>query len=118
MEQFVSQKSAFTVIFMALKAFLGLFINTVSVANNGVSMAEKAVSAARRRQVIDLTVSMRNYEQDAIQVASLQRLKTHLAVEDFVGQDEHKRAFLTSEQKALSSVIDSELRKLDADDAS
>lgn len=113
-----SQKSWISVILIFIKAFFRVSTDATNVVGDAVSMAERAVKAAKHRQLIDITIATRNYKAEAIAVAGLQRLKTHNAIQDYIGEDASKAKIFTDETKALDAAIASEFAKLEAAEAS
>lgn len=111
------QKSWLTVLLMFIKSFLRVSIDATNVIGDGVSMAERAVKAAKHRQLIDLTAATRNYRKDAVQVAGLQRLKTQDAIDDYIKDDPKRKTFFDKECAELDAAIESEFAKMAADDA-
>lgn len=111
------QKSWITVILAFIKTFFAVATNATNVVGDGVSMAERAVKAAKHRQLIDLTIASRTYKEDAIAVASLQRLKTVDVIRDYVKDDATKASAFKAESEAFSNLIASELSKLEAEEA-
>ena len=113
----IMQKSWLTVFLMFIKSFLRVSIDATNVIGDGVSMAERAVRAAKHRQLIDVTIATKNYRKDALAVAGLQRLKTHDAITDYIKDDPTRKQFFDNECKELDAELTSEFAKLAADDA-
>ena len=59
----IKNRSFVGAIAAAVKALFMVIIDLLDVAEEGVAMASKAVQVARDKQVIDLTVTMQNYEE-------------------------------------------------------
>lgn len=91
-----------------------LLIKTVNVANDGVSMADKAVKTARRRQAIDLGITMNDYATKATEEAALRQVKQELAMRDFIGQDEERKQLVAQARKKISEIVQRELAEIDA----
>ena len=111
------QKSWVSVILAFIKTFFHVATNATNVVGDGISMAERAVKSAKKRQLIDLTVANRTYREDAIAVASLQRLKTVDAIKDYIKDDSGKASAFASESKAFNDALNSEFAKLEAEEA-
>ena len=111
------QKSWVSVILAFIKTFFHVATNATNVVGDGISMAERAVKSAKKRQLIDLTIAGRTYREDAIAVASLQRLKTVDAIQDYIKDSPDKAAAFASEAQAFGKLLDSEFAKLEAEEA-
>lgn len=98
----------------AIKAFCLLFINAVGVAQDGVAMADKAVKHARRRQAIDLAVSMAEYAQKAREAAAYAQVKQELQMREFIGADEERAALIDQARAKIDAVIAKELAEVNA----
>lgn len=99
----------------AIKAFCMLFINTVNVADNAVAMADKAVSVARKRQAVDLGISMNDYATKAREAAVLQQVKGELTMQEFIGDDPQKAELVKIARAKLDSIIKHELLEIEAE---
>lgn len=111
------QKSWVSVILAFIKTFFHVATDATNVIGDGISMAERAVKSAKKRQLIDLTIATRTYREDAVAVASLQRLKTVDAIKDYIKDDASKAEAFASESKAFNDALNSEFAKLEAEEA-
>lgn len=117
MQNQMMQKSWLAALTLAIKSFFRLFTNTMSVANDGVAMAEKAVKTARKRQAIDLGINMTHYAKQARDNAALQSVKSELEIEAFCNGDERRIAMIKQSRAQLDEIIKKELDLLEAEDA-
>ena len=109
-----TQKSWISVVLQFVKAFFSVATDATAVVGGAVDMAERAVVGAQERQVIDSAVAMRNYRQEAIAVAALQRVKTVDSITKYIGEDANRASLFKQESEALDAVLAAELAKLEA----
>lgn len=101
----------------SIKAFCMLFINAVNVADDGVAMAGKAVKVARKRQAIDLGISMNDYATKAREAAVLQQVKGELVMREFIGSDPEKAELVKIARAKIDEIIKAELLEIQAEQA-
>lgn len=82
----VQNRSFLGAIAAAIKAVCMLLIRGVSVAEEGVAMADKAVKSARLKQAIDVNISMRSYQAEAKAAAQYRQMKSHIQLQEFIDQ--------------------------------
>jgi hypothetical protein len=109
-----TQKSWISVVLQFVKAFFSVATDATAVVGGAVDMAERAVSGAQERQVIDSAVAMRHYRQEAVAVAALQRVKTVDSVTKYIGDDANRAALYRQECEELEKTLAAELAKLEA----
>lgn len=90
----------------AIKALMGMLINLIRVADEGIAMADKAVTVAREKQAIDLTISNKNYAKNALKLAAMEQSKIHESVEDYITADKSKAA--ARKQAVAEAYVDLE----------
>lgn len=113
-----NQRSFIGALAAAIKAFCMLFINAVNVADNAVAMADKAVKVARKRQAIDLGVSMNDYATKSREAAVHQQVRGELAMREFINNDPVKQALVEEARKNIDAIIKQELAEIAAEEAS
>ena len=110
----IKNRSFLGAIAAAIWHLCNLIIKAVNVANDGVSMADKAVKTARRRQSIDLGISMAEYATKAREEAALRQVKQELAMREFIGSDPERQHLITAARAKIDAIIKQELAEIDA----
>ena len=113
----MNQKSWLSTILVFIKAFFSVATQATNVIGDSVSMAERAVRSAKKRQLIDLTVASRTYREDAVTMAALQRMKTFDVVHDYIKDDPAKANAFAAESEEFNKLLDLEFSKLEAEEA-
>lgn len=111
-----NQRSFIGALAAAIKAFCMLFINAMNVADNAVAMADKAVKVARKRQAIDLGISMNDYATKARETAVLQQVKGELTMREFINNDEEKASLVKAAREKIDAIIKQELLEIAAEE--
>jgi hypothetical protein len=89
-----------------------LFLTTghaVNVIDDAVSMADKAVKNARKRQAIDLAISNIDYATKASEEAALRRAEGQLLVQEFTKRSEEHLALYDTAKAAIDAAVAAEL---------
>lgn len=108
----VESQSIWGALSTALKSFCMLFINGITVANEAVGMADKAVRSARTKQAIEVGIGMSDFANIAVQRASVEQAKARADVEAYIGNDPARKAAVMEAQARLKAVVEAELAEL------
>lgn len=101
----------------AVKAICALIISGVGTANRAVSMADKSVRTAQKKQIVDITYDMQDYAVRQRNAAALKLVKSHEEITDFVGNDEKRAKLMEQACKTLDDALAKEMAELAANDA-
>lgn len=115
----VNNKTWLGALASAIKALASTLINLFSVANEGISMAQQAVEVAREKQAVDLTISMADYAQNALSIASVNQAKVREAVEEYVKADPSgaRKKNVEEAHARLKGLVEQTLGKIKAERA-
>lgn len=115
----VNNRSFLGALAAAIKAFCMLFIDGMSVAQEGIKMADTAVKTAREKQVIELGIAMRDYAEIAIAKATIQQAQAKLDVKNFLESQKtpENRELVAETQKNLTEYVNQKLAELRAERA-
>jgi hypothetical protein len=115
----IKNRSFLGAIAEAIKTFCLFFVSGINVANDAVSMADKAVFHARKKQAADLGISMDAYAAQAQLRASVEQVQAQEALLKFIEEDpsDKRRKMIAETHARLKSIVDRELAMLDSERA-
>jgi len=101
-------KSFLSAIASAIKALCMLVIDLVTLAQEGVAMADKTIKTSRERQAIELDLSMSDYASAAILRASAEQAKAQEALQQYVNADNtgERKKLIESNMTRLRAAVD------------
>jgi hypothetical protein len=108
----VKNRSFLGALAAAIKAVCMLLIDALSVASEGVAMADKAVKSAREKQGIELTLSMADYATIAITKAAADQDKAIAELNMYVGDDPAKKSRVEKNVVALQKLVNEEVARI------
>lgn len=100
----------------AIRALMGMIVQLVGVVEEGLSMAEKAVIVAREKQAVDLTISLVNYGENAVKLASMEQTQVQEKLEEYIKQDPtgDRKKNVATNYNSLKTAVDAELAAIRA----
>lgn len=89
----------------AIKTFFLLLIKVINVVDQGVSMADKAVTIARERQHVEMDLAQEEYNEKLERQASLRTVKDEVEVQRFVAADPERAKLMLEARANIRKII-------------
>jgi len=93
----------------ALKSIFLSTAKTVEVMDEGIAMAHKAVRTARKKQAVEIALSMEDFVSRTVEQAALQRAQERKEILAFRAQSEENKNLFDSAYSQLKAAVDAEL---------
>lgn len=97
----------------AIKVLCLLIIRIIKVADDGVSMADKAVSTAKERQHVEMDLAQAEYAIKLRNTAALRQVKAEEEIRQYVAADPERAKLMEAARAKIDAIIAKSQAKLE-----